>query len=223
MLEFAIIPVKKLADGKSRLKGLLTLEQRRHLILKMLGGVIDTCLEAGLSKVYVIGSDPEVEVLAKHKGLSFIHDTWCGLNESLEGAIGMIYPKHVGSFVIFPCDLPLLSPEDVKTIGKLLEYNDVVISPSFGLKGTNALAMKEAYTIKMQFGSLSFPKHMSSARVCGKRVATYASLGTCLDIDLPKDLKMLSKLSKSARRGIERLRALNYFTFMRFLSSSENV
>ncbi|MEM0089946.1 MAG: 2-phospho-L-lactate guanylyltransferase [Nitrososphaerota archaeon] len=211
LLEFAIIPVKKLADGKSRLRSLLTQEQRKYLILKMLEFVVDACVEAGLSRVHVIGSDPEVETLVKQKGLSFISDMWCGLNESLEGAISMLYSKHAGGFVILPCDLPLLLPEDVKTIGRLLEYNDVVISPSFGLRGTNALAMKEAHIIKMQFGASSFPKHVSSARACGKRVAIYASLGVCLDVDLPKDLKMLSNLSRLSHKGVNRVRtALDY-------------
>lgn len=210
MLEFAIIPVKKLADGKSRLKRLLTREQRKRFILKMLDLVIDACTDAGLSKTYVIGSDPEVEMLVKYKGLSFIPDIWCGLNESLEGAASMLCSRHAGGFVIFPCDLPLLLPEDVKTIGRLLEYNDVVISPSFGLRGTNVLAMKEACVIKMQFGTSSFSKHISLARACGKRVTIYASLGVCLDVDLPKDLKMLRKLSKSGHKNIERLKILDY-------------
>ncbi len=210
MLEFVIIPVKKLADGKSRLKSLLTQEQRKHLILKMLESVVDACIEAGLDKAYVIGSDPEVEELTKQRGLSFIPDVWCELNKSLEGVVSILCPKHKGGFVILPCDLPLLLPEDVKIIGRLLEYNDVVISPAFGLRGTNALAMKEAHIVKTQFGASSFPKHVSSARACGKRVAIYASLGVCLDIDLPKDLKMLTKLLRSGHKGIERLKSLDY-------------
>lgn len=208
MLEFAIIPVKKLADGKSRLKRLLTQEQRKYLILKMLEFVINACIEAGLGKVYVIGSDPEVEALVKQKGLSFMPDTWHGLNESIEGAVNMLCSKHVEGFVIFPCDLPLLLPEDVKSIERLLECNDVVISPSFGLKGTNALAMKEAHTIKVQFGTSSFIKHVSSAKARGKKLAIYASLGVCLDVDLPKDLKMLGNLSESDRRIVERVKSI---------------
>jgi 2-phospho-L-lactate guanylyltransferase len=210
LLEFAIIPVKKLADGKSRLRRLLNQEQRKQLIIKMLELVVDACLGAGLNNVYVIGSDPEVELLAKQRGLSFIPDVWHELNESLENTISALCSKYAGGFAIFPCDLPLLLPEDVKTIGRLLEYNEVVISPSFGLKGTNALAMKGAHIIKMQFGVSSFSKHMSSAKACGKKVAVYASLGVCLDVDLPKDLKTLKKLLESGRKGIESLKILNY-------------
>jgi len=210
LLEFAIIPVKKLADGKSRLKRLLNQEQRKQLVIEMLELVVDACLGAGLDSIYIIGSDSEIESLAKQKGLSFIPDAWHELNESLENTISMLCPKHTEGFVIFPCDLPLLSPEDVKTIGRLLEYNEVVISPSFGLKGTNALAMKSAGMIKMQFGTSSFSKHMSSLKTCGKKAAVYASLGVCLDVDLPKDLKMLKKLLESGRKGIESLKILNY-------------
>ncbi|MEM2910015.1 MAG: 2-phospho-L-lactate guanylyltransferase [Nitrososphaerota archaeon] len=210
MFEFAIIPVKKLADAKSRLRKLLNQQQRRRLILTMLELVANACLEAGLKRVYVIGSDPEVETLVKRKSLSFIPDIWCGLNESLESVTDMLYSRHGGGFVIFPCDLPLISPEDVKIVGRLLEHNDVVISPSLGLKGTNALAMREARMIRMQYGASSFLKHLSSAMACGKRVAIYASLRVGLDVDVPKDMAKLKRLSKLGYENFKELRALDY-------------
>jgi len=210
LLEFAVIPVKRLADGKSRLKRLFNQEQRRRLILKMLELVADACTEAGLKRVYVIGSDPEVEALVEQKGLSFIPDEWGGLNESLEGAVDMLYSRHKGGFAVFPCDLPLISPEDVKTVERLLEHNDVVISPSLELKGTNALAMRDARAIRMQFGASSFIKHLSSAKACGKRVAIYVSLRVGLDVDLPKDVAALRRLSRLGYERIKGLRGLDY-------------
>lgn len=206
----AIIPVKELRLAKSRLSRILKPHMRRELIMLLLEIVMDACVNAKLDKTYVLGKDKEVEELAREHGCVFYRDSWESLNESLEGASKEIFDDLGYGMMVIPCDLPLISAGDILNVKEMLRFNDVVISPSIRLNGTNLLTMKRAGAVKFQYGRSSFKKHIAYARSCNMRVAVYFSFGVGLDIDRPEDISMLRRMSRRGYPMPERLRSLSY-------------
>ena len=69
MTLWAVVPVKPLRRGKSRLSGVLNEEERASLNRKLLAHTIDTLVEIPeLEQVLVISRDPEALAVARHRG-----------------------------------------------------------------------------------------------------------------------------------------------------------
>ena len=69
MALWAVVPVKPLRRGKSRLSGVLSDEERTSLNRKLLTHTIDTLIELPeLEQVLVVSRDPEALALARYRG-----------------------------------------------------------------------------------------------------------------------------------------------------------
>lgn len=204
-----VIPVKELRFAKSRLSNMLKPKMRVELILKLLEHIIKTCIDAGIEKIYVLGVDREVEELSKRFGCTFYRDRWKGLNRSLDGALSSLFKDPDAYIMILPCDLPLISKDDIDVVGKMLKHNDVVLSPSLKFNGTNLMAMK-GKVMKLQYGRSSFKKHLEYALLNGLRVAVYFSLSTALDIDRPTDILKLKEIASRGYPIPDVLKSLSY-------------
>lgn len=70
-----IVPVKALERAKSRLAPTLSPENRRALVVAMATDVITVCRDTpGVSRVRIIGSDPEIARIADEVGVEFVVD-----------------------------------------------------------------------------------------------------------------------------------------------------
>jgi 2-phospho-L-lactate guanylyltransferase len=197
MTLWAIVPVKPLRRGKSRLAGTLTEDERTALnqdllehTLKILSAVKE------LDQVLVVSRDPQALTVARNHGAKTVQeDGQPHLNTALARATVMAQVHSTRGVLILPADLPLLTPDDVRAlIDRAAKPPVVVIAPDRHGKGTNALLMVPAGQIEYDFGEGSFQRHCERAKKSGAKleIVELPSLG--LDLDLPEDLEMIRKL-----------------------------
>jgi 2-phospho-L-lactate guanylyltransferase len=197
MTLWAIVPVKPLRRGKSRLAGTLTEDERTALnqsllehTLKVLSAIKE------LDQVLVVSRDPHALTIARNHGAKTVQeDGQPHLNTALARATVMAQVHSTRGILVLPADLPLLTPDDVRAlIDRAAKPPVVVIAPDRHGKGTNALLMVPAGQIEYDFGEGSFQRHCERAKNSGARleIVELPSLG--LDLDLPEDLEMIRKL-----------------------------
>lgn len=200
MTIWAIVPVKPLRRGKSRLAGMLSENERAELNQSLLQHTLQTLSDIKeLEQVLVVSRDPHALTIARQHGARTVReDGQPQLNTALARATVIAKVHATRGVLILPADLPLISPEDVLTlIGKAGEPPVVVIAPDRHGKGTNALLISPSGLIEYDFGENSFQRHCERARQAGARleIVDLPSLG--LDLDLPEDLEIIRELEKT--------------------------
>ncbi len=201
---WAIVPVKPLRRGKSRLSGALTEDQREELNRVLLQRTLKTLLDLKeVEQVLVVSRDSAALALARDLGARTVQEDGApALNTALKRAtvVAQVYASR--GVLVIPADLPLLTAADVLA---LLQRADappvVVIAPDRHRKGTNALLLSPANLIEYDFGGGSFQRHCERARRAGARleIVDLPSLG--LDLDLPEDLELVRQLQSQQADG----------------------
>src|SRR4029077_6582425 len=109
----ALVPVKALPRGKSRLAGVLDADGRSDLVLFLLRRVVGACLEAGLP-VCVISPDPEVHAVARPLGATALDDG----GRDLDGSVALALEQHASAkgVVVLAADLPNVTAADVREL-----------------------------------------------------------------------------------------------------------
>ena len=197
MTLWAIVPVKPLRRGKSRLAGTLTEDERTALNQELLEHTLKVLSSLKeLAQVLVVSRDPQALTIARNHGAKTVQeDGQPHLNTALARATVMAQVHSIRGILVLPADLPLLTPDDVRVlIDRAVKPPVVVIAPDRHGKGTNALLMVPAGQIEYDFGEGSFHRHCARAKESGARleIVELPSLG--LDLDLPEDLEMIRKL-----------------------------
>ncbi len=199
MTLWAIIPVKPLRRGKSRLAGTLSEDEREHLNQDLLEHTLTTLKDIKeLEQVLVVSRDPHALTIARNHGARTVReDGQPHLNTALQRATIVAKVYATRGVLVLPADLPLLTRDDVLVLlEKASQPPVVVIAPDRHGKGTNALLMSPAGLIEYDFGEDSFQRHCDRARQAGARleVVDLPSLG--LDLDMPEDLALLEKFKR---------------------------
>lgn len=194
---WAIVPVKPLRRGKSRLAGALTEEERAVLNQQLLERTLDTLSTLKeLDQVLVVSRDPQALTIARNHGAKTVQeDGQPHLNTALARATVVAKLHATQGVLILPADLPLLTPDDLLVlIDRAAKPPVVVVAPDRHGKGTNALLMSPAGLIDYDFGEDSFQRHCERARQAGAKleIVELPSLG--LDLDLPEDLEIIRKM-----------------------------
>lgn len=200
MTLWAIVPVKPLRRGKSRLAGALSEKERTELNESLLQHTLKTL--KGLKEVeqvLVVSRDPHALTVARQHGARTVRENGQPLlNTALMRATVVAQVYATRGVLILPADLPLISEEDVLTlIERAVDPPVVVIAPDRHRKGTNALLLSPSGLIDYDFGENSFEKHCELAKAAGARleIVDLPTLG--LDLDLPEDLEIVKELEKT--------------------------
>jgi 2-phospho-L-lactate/phosphoenolpyruvate guanylyltransferase len=196
MTLWAIVPVKPLRRGKSRLSSVLSQEERATLNSRLLAHTLDTLSEIPeIEHVLVVSRDQAALALARDHGARTVQENGAPqLNLALARAT--IVAKHYATrgVLVVPADLPLITPEDVQVM--LAHANDppvVVVAPDRHRQGTNALLVCPVGMIDYDFGPNSFQRHCRRAELAGARLEVVDLPSLALDVDLPEDLEMVSE------------------------------
>ena len=197
MTLWAIVPVKPLRRGKSRLAGALSEDERTELNRTLLQHTLKTLSELReLEEVLVISRDPQALTLARNYGARTVReDGQPELNTALKRATVIAQVYATRGVLVLPADLPLISREDILAlIERAIDPPVVVIAPDRHEKGTNALLISPSGLIEYDFGENSFQRHCELVRKSGARleVLNLPTLG--LDLDLPEDLELVRKM-----------------------------
>lgn len=198
MTTFAVIPVKRLDEAKSRLSPALTENERRHFCLKMLEDVLGALNStAGVYRTVVVSLDQNVLQLAESRGASSIKETRLGLNSAVQEGVNWCIQREASSTLILPSDIPLVTPRDLRDLLSLREKAAMVISSSRDGGGTNALLLTPPNVISTYYGIGSFQRHIEEATKLRLKFLVSGSPRIALDIDTMKDLVTLASLNKA--------------------------
>jgi len=201
MTIWAIIPVKPLRSGKSRLAGTLTADERTELNRTLLQHTLKTLSDLKeVEQVLVISRDPQALTVARMYGArTVLEDGQPHLNTALKRATVIAQAYATRGVLVLPADLPLVSREDILTlVERAADPPVVVIAPDRHEKGTNALLISPAGLIEYDFGENSFQRHCARVKEAGARleIVNLPSLG--LDLDLPEDLEIIKNLERTS-------------------------
>ena len=194
---WAIVPVKPLRRGKSRLSGVLSEEERTLLNFTMLGNTLKALTSVkSIQNVLVISRDPAALSLARDLGAHTVQeDGNSELNLALQRATVVAKIGGAHSILIVPADIPLISPEKIQAIvEKMKKAPEVIIVPDRRHEGTNALLINPCGLIQYIFGPGSFQKHIEQAEKKHARIEVVDDPSIGLDLDLPEDLELLKQI-----------------------------
>jgi 2-phospho-L-lactate guanylyltransferase len=199
MTIWAIVPVKPLRRGKSRLAGMLTEEQRMHLNRFLLKHILDVLNEVQeIDHTLVVSHDPAALALTREMGgRTVLENGTPQFNIALKRATAVARMNGAHAVLILPADLPLITS---KNIHELLAMGRqppvVVIAPDRHNNGTNGLFVNPTGLIDYGYGPGSNFLHAENARHKGARVEFYHSEEIGLDLDLPEDLELIGGLQE---------------------------
>jgi 2-phospho-L-lactate guanylyltransferase len=194
MTLWAIVPVKPLRRGKSRLANVLSEEERADLNRKLLVHTIDTLTEIPeIEQVLVVSRDQGALALAREHGARTVQENGAPqLNIALARATVVAKNYVTRGVLIVPADLPLISAEDVRAmLEKVQNPPVVVVAPDRHHQGTNALLVCPVGLIDYDFGPDSFQRHCDRAQEAGARLEICELPSLALDVDLPEDLDLV--------------------------------
>jgi len=196
MTLWAIVPVKPLRRGKSRLAEVLTQEERKDLNCNLLAHTVDTLTAIpDIEHVLVVSRDPEALALAREHGARTVQENGAsGLNIALAKATIVARNYTTRGVLVVPADLPLITPEDVRAmLERVKDPPVVVVVPDQRRQGTNALLVCPVGLIDYNFGPKSFQRHCELAVQAGARLEICELPSVALDVDLPEDLDAVGR------------------------------
>lgn len=200
MTLWAIVPVKPLRRGKSRLAGTLNEDERTELNRALLQHTLETLSELKeVDGVLVVSRDPNALTIARNHGARTVQeDGQPELNTALKRATIVAQVYATRGVLVLPADLPLITREDILAlINRATEPPVVVIAPDRHKKGTNALLISPPGLIEYDFGENSFQRHCELIKKAGARleIVDLPSLG--LDLDVPEDFEIIKSLEST--------------------------
>ena len=190
----AIIPVKPLKRGKSRLSSILSVEERTNLNKRLLTNILN-CLRdiPQVDNFIAISYDPATLAIARDLGAKTVLESRItNLNRALRKATAAAKAFNATQVLILPADLPLINTEDIiRFIEHRGEPPEIIISSDFRQNGTNALLVNPIGTIEYDFGEWSFKKHIEQAERNKMRIDICKIESLMYDLDIPADIELL--------------------------------
>ncbi len=185
----AVVPMKPLAEGKSRLARSLTPEERASISMGMLRRVLGSLRGASIEFIWVVGGDERVKNLARNQGGVWYEEMGRNLNDTLEKAIEQVFRRGKSALYIAG-DLPFVKPSDIHSfIQASRGVGNVTLAPARRDGGTNAMLIPQGIRFRPELGRMSFSKHLSQAAKLETSVAIAYSPGLGLDLDVADDLE----------------------------------
>lgn len=205
----ALVPVKSLAQAKSRLADHLTLRQRQNLVLDMLHHVLSVLVESEcFERVTVVSPDEQVLAHARKWGVHALVEESAGHNEALHAAARGEKLMGTQGLLTVSADLPVLDIHDIRQMIALSSLHRLVLAPARDGLGTNAILARPPLIVPYLFGPHSFHRYQQAARKRGLSTTQYHGIGTSLDIDTIDDLDDLYELQALSGEHMESWRHL---------------
>jgi 2-phospho-L-lactate guanylyltransferase len=200
MTLWAIVPVKPLRRGKSRLAGTLNEDERTELNRALLQHTLETLSEVKeVDGVLVVSRDPNALTIARNLGARTVQeDGQPQLYTALKRASVVAQVYATRAVLVLPADLPLIARDDILAlIQRAKEPPVVVIAPDRHGRGTNALLISPPGLIEYDFGESSFQRHCELVKKSGAslEIVDLPSLG--LDLDVPEDFEIIKSLEST--------------------------
>ena len=185
----AVVPMKPLAESKTRLASALPPARREALSLAMLRSVLRALRRSRMARIIVVGGDCRVRAEAREHGAAWSPDDFGDLNAALAAAFRALRADGLPAAYV-PADLPLLAREDVDA---LLEASGnggaLTLCPALD-GGTNAIVVPPSAAFDPLLGIGSFRRHERRARKLGLETRVARIPGFERDLDTVEDLRI---------------------------------
>lgn len=197
MTLWAVLPVKPLTKGKSRLHGCMTADEVCSLnrclfeeTFQKLKGSVE------IDRILVVSQDESVLEFTRHSGgVALIENQPSSLNEAVSQALSFIEQHDPGTVLIVPADLPWMSAEDLAALLELRQDGEfMIIVPDHRQRGTNAILLSQPGLLDPQFGRHSFQKHTQQAANKSVSLIIWLNKNIQRDLDTPQDLLFYNKI-----------------------------
>lgn len=207
MKTFAIVPIKRFENAKTRLSSILDTDNRIRLSLLMLEDTLQILSAVhSLSQVITVSADKRVGEIAVKYGANFLlEEKERGVNSAVALADSYCMKKAADATMVIPHDLPLLDSTDISKACELAENEStcIVICPSLRYDGTNMLLRKPPSVIATFYDADSYNMHVKAAIRLGIPVKRLLSKGLMHDIDTPEDALEIMKEETVTARSLE--------------------
>lgn len=187
-----VIPVKGLGEAKSRLAGILSVEERRELVLAMLADVLVAVAAAEVGRPEVLSPDPELLAFAESLGVAALREPpgRSSLNEAIDTALA---ERPAQAALVLFGDVPLVSADSIRELTRPAERSlgadeRLVVIGAGRREGTNALFRRPPTVVPARFGPRSSRLHVAEAEARQVRFETISRPELLLDLDEPGDL-----------------------------------
>jgi 2-phospho-L-lactate guanylyltransferase len=189
----AIVPVRSLRDGKTRLSPVLGSVARAALLQRTAERVVTAARDSGVfDAVLVVSADRDVLDWAAGLGPGILAvpqpDQHLGLNGAIDAGREWAIAGGADAVLSLFADLPLLTPGDIRQL--TAHGEPVVLGPDRRGEGTNALLLRlrgAGPQFRYAFGVGSLAKHREEARRLGLAAALHVSPAMGFDLDIPED------------------------------------
>jgi 2-phospho-L-lactate guanylyltransferase len=203
----AVLPVKRLAVAKRRLRTAVAEPVRGKLAHAMMSDVLDALARcAAIEHTIVVTADPTATATARAKGAAVLEDP-AEDGQSVAAARGIKRALAEGyeRVLCVPGDCPALEPRELDALLDIAAGGrpEVVIVPDRHGTGTNALVLTPPDAIPPAFGPDSFERHRRLAQSAGVHASVARPPSLVLDVDTGEDLAALRvRLAPDSARGI---------------------
>ena len=182
---YAIIPVTKFKNAKTRLSPFLSEDEREKLLKAMLHDVTDT-LKKYVDKIFIISRDEDVLSYAESLNVNTILENEnSNLNKALTQAMKICKGK-AKKIIIVPSDIPLIGKTNIQMLIDASKSLDFIIVPAKG-GGTNMIIMKPM-AIRTRFEGFSYKEHVQAAERKKMNPQAHDSFFMALDVNTAEDL-----------------------------------
>ena len=189
----AVVPIRSLRHGKSRLSPVLGNEARQTLLRRVADRVVTAAVDSGrIETVLVVSPDAGTLAWAADLGPSVVAasqpEDRPGLNGAIDAGRAWAVDHGASAVVSLFADLPLIVADDIR--GLVARTEPVVLGPDRRGEGTNALLLRLAgrgSEFAFAFGDGSLAKHLDEAHRLGLDTALHDATGIGFDLDTRDD------------------------------------
>ncbi len=196
-----VLPVKSLRLGKSRLKSIMTDDDREAFNRWLCHRTFDQVAPLrDQAQVYVVSKSHEVLVDASRRGFVACNEPeHCELNGAIATAARRAEADGLTAIMVLPIDLPLLTTENLRKITARLDSSvDLIVVEDRIGSGTNLLLWRPLADARFLFGPDSAAGYIELARRTGLRAITLRDASLSFDLDTPADVKEWIEMPEAA-------------------------
>ena len=195
----AIIPVRSLIDGKTRLAPVLDGAERYKFSARLLAHTLRTTAALAVNTM-VVSRCLEAREMAQASGAHNLFEvTRGGLNPALNRASKVARARGAARILVLPADLPFVCLDDLHALIWRAGRAGAAIAPDQLRGGTNALCIPAGHSFRFRFGVGSFFRHQREAEEVGLDMGVVCRPSLAFDVDWPSDFSQLRALEERSR------------------------
>lgn len=197
---WAIVPIKDLCNGKTRLSPVLSPRERALLIEAMVDDVLSAFAEYAGMHVLVVTGDLRVVRKAGQLGMQTLMEEACqSESAAVDVATAHAISQGAAGTLVVPADIPLLRAEDVAAVVHQAPAQGTLLVPAWDGRGTNAAIRRPAGLFPLRFGNDSFLPHRAAAESTGHPLVIMNNDQIALDLDSPIELRRFLDVDRVTR------------------------